>query len=71
VQSFEKMAKVVDAQNASDPAYHALTPSSAPFRAAMELVAEGRMEPNGYTEQVLHRRRRQVKSETTGVRGKL
>ena len=62
--SFEKMARVVDRQNAGDPAYRSMAPdcaSSVEFNAALELVFEARRSPNGYTEGVLHARRQAVK----------
>ena len=63
--SLKKMAKVVDGQNAADPSYVPLiagdTPSSA-FGAAMALVTQGVVEPNGYTEPGLHRARLVLKA---------
>ena len=65
MSTFEAMAAVVDGQNQGDPHYRPMSPdlsSSAEFQAALELVFEGRREPNGYTERVLHARRREVKA---------
>ncbi len=63
--TFEAMAAIVDGQNGGDPHYRPMAPdlsSSSEYQAALELVFEGRKETNGYTETVLHARRREVKA---------
>ena len=68
-ETFGRMAKVVDAQNAGDAAYQAMSPdpdASIAYQAALELVFEGRVQPNGYTEHVLTRRRRERKAQLAG-----
>src|SRR5215468_4802772 len=64
-KTFERMAEIVDRQNKGDRNYRNMAPDfgkSISFQAALDLVFKGREAENGYTEPVLHARRRQVKA---------
>jgi malate synthase len=62
--AFGRMAAKVDTQNSGDPAYRSLVanPAGSAFQAARALVFEGTVQPNGYTEPLLHRFRLQEKA---------
>jgi malate synthase len=65
VETFKRMAAIVDRQNRGEPNYRNMAPAfdqSIAFKAALDIVFRGRETANGYTEAVLHNCRRRGKS---------
>lgn len=66
-ETFQRMAAVVDEQNADDPEYQAMAgnfDTSLAYQAALELCLKGKDQPNGYTEPLLHQYRLRLKAQT-------
>jgi malate synthase len=66
LETFRRMARIVDEQNADDPAYRPMAAdfdTSLAFQAACALAIEGARQPSGYTEPLLHAYRRRVKEQ--------
>ena len=65
IEVMKKMAKIVDEQNKNDPAYQKMSDNfekSIAFSAACDLVLKGRVQPSGYTEPLLHKKRLEKKA---------
>ena len=65
IETMKRMAVIVDQQNSGDPQYQSMSPSydGIAFEAACNLAIEGRTQPSGYTEPILHEMRLRFKAQ--------
>ena len=65
IETMKRMAVIVDQQNSGDPQYQSMSPSydGIAFEAACNLAIEGRTQPSGYTEPILHKMRLRFKAK--------
>ena len=65
LKALKKMAKIVDHQNKNDSKYIPMSKNfnTIAFNAAKDLIFKGKVQPSGYTEPILHKRRLEIKNK--------